>query len=83
MDDQEILSNVLGAKLWWCWVHDPKAQWESIWKEKYASSWKTSDLIRMFRNIKGSYIWNKVWENKSLVQKNSFWEIREGDLALF
>lgn len=23
--DQEILSNVLGAKIWWRWVHDPKA----------------------------------------------------------
>ena len=33
LDDQEILSNVLGAKLWWRWVHNPKAQWENIWKE--------------------------------------------------
>lgn len=60
LDDQEILNNVLGAKLWWCWVHDPKAQWASMWKEKYASVWQTSDLIRMSGNIKGSYIWNKA-----------------------
>jgi len=37
----------------------------------------------MSGNIKGSAIWNKAWENKGLVQGNSFWEIREGDLALF
>lgn len=83
LDDQEILSRVLGAKLSRRWVYDPKAQWASIWKEKYANSWQTSDLIRMFGNIKGSYIWNKASENRSLVQKNSFWEIKEGDLALF
>eukprot|EP00253_Pinus_taeda_P004347 PITA_04347 len=27
LDDQELLSNVLGAKLWWRWVKDPEAQW--------------------------------------------------------
>jgi len=37
----------------------------------------------MFGIIKGSYIWNRAWENKSIVQDNSFWEIRAGDLALF
>eukprot|EP00253_Pinus_taeda_P006478 PITA_06478 len=30
LDDLEILSKVLGAKIWWQWVKDPKAQWESI-----------------------------------------------------
>eukprot|EP00253_Pinus_taeda_P017945 PITA_17945 len=82
LDDQEILSNVLGAKLWWRWVKELESQWARTWKEKYASSWQTNDLIRMFGNIKGSYIWNKAWENRSLVQNNSFWEIRVGDLAL-
>jgi len=37
----------------------------------------------MSGNIKGSYIWNKAWENRRLVQENSFWEIKEGDFALF
>ena len=83
LDDHEILNKVLGAKLWWRWVKDPKAQWASIWKEKYVSSWQSTDLIKMSENIKGSSIWNKAWENRGLVQKNSFLEIREGDLALF
>jgi len=37
----------------------------------------------MSGNLKGSHIWKRAWENRSLVQKNSFWEIRAEDLALF
>jgi len=37
----------------------------------------------MSGNIKGSHVWNKAGENRGLVQDNNFWEIREGDLALF
>ena len=83
LDDPEILCKVLGAKLWWRWIKEPEAQWEIIWKEKYASSWLDNDRIRMDGNIRGSHIWNKAWENKGLIQDNSFWEIREGYLALF
>ena len=83
LDDQEILSKALGAKLRWRWVQEPKTQWARISKEKYASSWHTNDLIRVSGNLKGSHIWNRAWENRSLVQKNSFWEIRGGELAIF
>lgn len=37
----------------------------------------------MSGHIKGSHIWNKALENRSLVQNNIFWEIRARDLALF
>ena len=37
----------------------------------------------MFGLIKGSHIWNKSWENRAIVQKRSFWEIRDGNLAWF
>eukprot|EP00253_Pinus_taeda_P033036 PITA_33036 len=30
LDDQEILSKVVGAKLWWRWVQNPETQWEKI-----------------------------------------------------
>ena len=33
LDYIKIISKVLGAKLWWRCVKDPKAQWASIWKE--------------------------------------------------
>eukprot|EP00253_Pinus_taeda_P009017 PITA_09017 len=29
LDNLEILNKALGAKLWWRWVKDPKAQWEA------------------------------------------------------
>ena len=83
MDNLEILSKALRAKIWWRWVKDPKVQWASIWKEKYANAWPTSDIRRMIGIVKGTLIWNKAWENREVVQKNSFWEISEGDLALF
>ena len=83
LDDPEILSKVLGVKLCWCWVKYQEAQWAIIWKEKYSSTWKNNDHIRMSRNIKSSHIWNKAWDNQGLVKGNSFWEIREGNLALF
>jgi len=60
LDDQEILCKALGAKIWWKWVQEPKAQWAKIQKEKYASLWHNNDLIRMSGIIKGSYIWNRA-----------------------
>lgn len=72
LDDPDILSKVLGAKLWWRWVKEPEAQWAIIWKEKYTSSWQNNDHIMMGGNIKGSHIWNKAWENRGLVQENNF-----------
>jgi len=81
LDDQEILKKALGAKLWWHWVQKLDTQWAKIWKEKYANSWQNSDLIRMSGNIKGSYIWNKAWENRRILQENSFWEIRNRTLS--
>lgn len=72
LDDLEILNRALGTKLWWQWVKDPKAQWATIWKEKYASSLYYFELIKMPGNMKGSPIWNKAQENIQVVQKNSF-----------
>ena len=37
----------------------------------------------MLGNIKGSHIWNKAWDKRSIVQQHSFWEIRDGEQALF
>ncbi|GLJ29509.1 hypothetical protein SUGI_0581720 [Cryptomeria japonica] len=36
--DPEILSNALGAKLWWRWLNSPFASWAVLWKAKYASN---------------------------------------------
>ena len=37
----------------------------------------------MTGKVKGSTIWNRAWENRALVQNDSFWEIRNGNLAWF
>ena len=37
----------------------------------------------MSRHIKGSHIWNNAWENRAIVQKHSFWEIKDGIPAWF
>ena len=67
LDNLEILNKALGAKLWWRWVKDPKAQWESIWKEKYANAWLDFEIIHMVGTVKGSPIWNKASENREVV----------------
>jgi len=78
-----MLNKVLGAKLWWRWLKDSASPWAKIWKQKYANNWKERDHIRMSGLIKGSHIWNKSWENRAIVQKHSFWEIKDGNLAWF
>ena len=41
------------------------------------------DLIRMQDTHNGSPIWNHAQANRSIVQDYSFWEIRNGNQALF
>eukprot|EP00253_Pinus_taeda_P032768 PITA_32768 len=81
LDDLEILNKVLGAKLWWRWLKESDAPWAKVLKQKYPNNWQERELIRMSGIIKGSHIWNKAWENRAIVQKHSFWEIRDGNLA--
>jgi len=78
-----ILNKVLGAKVWWRWLKEIQAPWAKLWKQKYASDWEEKNLIRMAGQVKGSPIWNRAWENKDLVHKHRFWEIRNGNLAWF
>eukprot|EP00253_Pinus_taeda_P027356 PITA_27356 len=61
LDDQEILSNVLGAKFWWRWVKNPKAQWASIWKEK------EGDL---------ALFWEDKWQQEPILLKEDFLNLK-------
>jgi len=83
LHDPGTLNKVLGAKIWWRWLKEIQAPWEKLWKQKYARDWQEKNLIRMTRQVKGSLIWNRAWENRALVQNHSFWEIRNGNLAWF
>ena len=83
LDDPEVLNKVLGAKFWWRWLKETRNTRAKIWKQKYAKDWQEWDHIRMTRHIEGSHIWNNAWENRALVQKHNFWEIKNGNLAWF
>ena len=81
--DPEILSKAVAAKIWWRWVENPKSLWGTLWKAKYTTQIRDKDLIRLTGATQGSQIWNKAWENRHIVQQHSFWEVHQGNTALF
>ena len=50
---------------------------------QYAPLTSEDQLIRHNNCIHGSNIWNTAWQNRTLVQNHAFWEIKEGESALF
>eukprot|EP00253_Pinus_taeda_P003843 PITA_03843 len=72
LHDLETISKVSGAKLWWRWIKESETPWAKLWKKKYTKNLQEKYHIRMSGHIKGSYIWNLSWENKSIVQQHSF-----------
>eukprot|EP00253_Pinus_taeda_P013455 PITA_13455 len=78
-----VVNRTCGAKIWWKWIENPTVPWARHWKEKYVPDCDTQELIRLQETSEGSPIWNHANRNKNLVQENSFWEIRNGRLALF
>eukprot|EP00253_Pinus_taeda_P029800 PITA_29800 len=81
--DPLVVNRVCGAKIWWKWISDTTLPWATLWKEKYRPNSSNLDLIRMQETPNGSPIWNHAQANRSIVQDYSFWEIRNGNLALF
>eukprot|EP00253_Pinus_taeda_P008724 PITA_08724 len=81
--DPEVVNQTCGAKLWWRWIENPTLPWAKHWKEKYVPDCDIQELIRLQETPEGSPIWNHAKRNKNLVQEKSFWEIRNGRLALF
>jgi len=83
LSDPEKLNQVMGDKLWWRWVKHPIEIWAQIWKNKYALMTRLEQQIRFNDQIQGSNIWNMTWLNRQLVHKYVFWEIGNGESALF
>jgi hypothetical protein len=81
--DPGKLNQVMGAKMWWRWLQHPTELWVQIWKQKYAPNTQPDQLIRFNEHIQGSNIWNTAWKNRPLIQKHAFWEVRNGESALF
>eukprot|EP00253_Pinus_taeda_P033970 PITA_33970 len=81
--DPSIVNRTCGAKLWWRWIKEHNLSWAKYWKEKYTPDCNNQDMVRLQEVPEGSPIWNLVHKNRSIVQENSFWEIRNGRIALF
>eukprot|EP00253_Pinus_taeda_P007787 PITA_07787 len=58
-------------------------QWAQIWTAKYANNLPLEERVRMTEISKGSSIWNSAITIKDLIQKHSFWEVKNGCLARF
>eukprot|EP00253_Pinus_taeda_P001635 PITA_01635 len=81
--DPCTINKACGAKLWWKWMKEPNLPWARHWKAKYAPSQSNQELIRMQESPEGSLIWNLAMKNRDIMQENSFWEICNGEIALF
>ena len=76
-------NKVMSAKIWWRWVNysdEPRAK---LWHLKYVPHWPKNSLVRFGKYILGSSIWKTTQENMGLVQKHSFWEVHNGQMARF
>jgi len=81
--DPEILNQVLGAKLWWRWMRGGNDIWKQIWTQKYSMPKKTKDILRVTETPKGSSIWNLASQNREIINKYAFREIRNGSIGQF
>ena len=77
------INKVMGAKIWWKWITHEKKPWDKIWHNKYTPQWPKKLLIRFREKFPNSKIWKLDQENISLIQRHSFWEVRDGNNALF
>eukprot|EP00253_Pinus_taeda_P025949 PITA_25949 len=81
--DPEMLNRVLGAKLWWRWMRGGNDLSKKIWTHKYNIPRTTEEILRVEETPKGSSIWNLASQNRSIVNRHAFWEIRGGRNARF
>jgi len=81
--DPKHSNMVMGAKIWWKWLSNPSTPWASLWTAKYASNTPMEERIRMSEIIKGSVIWNSAIQHRDIIQKHSFWEVKDGNTTRF
>jgi hypothetical protein len=65
--DPGKLNNIMGVKIWWCWLKYPTELWANIWKKKYTLNTNEAKLIRFNDQIQGSNIWNAFLRNQPLI----------------
>jgi hypothetical protein len=77
------LNRVMGEKFWCRSLKHPTKLCVRIWKIKYMLDTREELLIRFNDQIHGSNIWNTTWNNRTLIHKHAFWEIRNGEHSMF
>ena len=83
MRDPLDSNKAMGAKIWWKWITYEDEPWAKLWHAKYAHQWPQQTLIRFGENLPGSSIWKAAQEKHDLIQRHSFWEVRDGNSARF
>ena len=81
--DLEVMSEILGSKVWWHWVNHSTKPWVKLWSTKYARYRPRHILIRFNEAPSGSPIWLKALAGKSIIQEHSFWELKDGSRVKF
>lgn len=81
--DPSIMNKVLSAKIWWRWLKNPKDLWDRLWRKKYAPRTTEKNLIWWNGDNPGSLIWTVARKNRQLVTQHAFWEVGNGETALF
>jgi hypothetical protein len=81
--DPKHSNSIMSAKIWWQWVTNPEKPWVKLWTAKYANNRPPEELIRFTPNVKGSLMWNATKQHYQLIQKHSFWEVRNGRTTRF
>ena len=57
--------------------------WKQIWTQKYNMPSTTEGILRVEEVPKGSSIWDLASQNRDLINKFAFWEIRNESIAHF
>lgn len=83
LHDPQHSNVVVGARIWWRWLSTPHTPWATLWTTKYANNRPPDKLIRLLPTENGSLIWNAARQHNKMIQKHSFWEIRDGNNAYF
>eukprot|EP00253_Pinus_taeda_P004733 PITA_04733 len=81
--DPEHSNMIMGAKIWWKWLSYPNIPWARIWTANYANNLPLEERIRMSEISKGSAMWNSAILHRDLIQKHSFWEVKDGCTTRF
>eukprot|EP00253_Pinus_taeda_P009857 PITA_09857 len=76
-------NEVMGARIWWKWLTEPRTPWALLWIAKYARNYPMEELIRLSELSPGSIMWNLAKQHKNLIQQHSFWEVKNGSSAWF